>query len=99
MFYRENAKFFMSKIISQTADSLELHDYAPNDNLRTWLPMWIKTPVDEQNPLARRKEAPSGCLPHLTTISSQRFLIAVHLTKGNFLEQSTQYALSIIAWH
>ena len=93
MFYPDDVNVFMRKITSQTADSLELQDYAPNDNLRTWLPLWIKTPVDEQNPLVRHKEPPAGCLPHLTAISSERFLIAVNLTNGNFFEQSTQYAL------
>ena len=93
IFYQDGTNIFMGKVTNQTGDTLELQDYAPNDNVRTWLPLWIKSPADEQNPLVRRKEAPTGSLPHLTSISTQRFLITVQLTKGNFLEESTQYAL------
>ena len=103
VFYQDGRNTFMGKVTNQADDTLVLQDYAPNDNLYTWLPLWKKLriytwlPLWKKSPagdlLVRRKEAPTGGLPQLTSINTQQVLTTVQLTSRDFLEESTQHAL------
>ena len=71
---------------------LLVHDYAPNDTARCWLPLWTKDTDTELKPHVRAKKPPARSTPHCTQIQLDQYLLSVTLTSGFFLTEESQYA-------